>query len=84
MNSNAKDPDALSAEDLIVSGKTQLSNEIKILENWLRDIKQSQCSGINDIDIAATCKSYEDMLRSRREMLSTLSKQALKKSPLVQ
>lgn len=60
-------------QKLIDEGTAQLINEIAVLENWLAEL---DTAGENDADVAATRKSYHDMLSSRREMLSALAKQA--------
>ena len=58
---------------LIQEGIAQLSSEIDILESWLEDIK---ARGDTSPEAIETRNSYLDMLRSRREMLSALNKQA--------
>jgi len=58
---------------LIEEGTAQLSSEIKVLEAWLEELKASDDG---DSEVIAARKSYSDMLRSRKEMLSTLAKQA--------
>jgi hypothetical protein len=60
-------------QKLIEEGTTQLTSEIQVLEAWLREL---EASNGNDIEVVAARKSYNDMLRSRKEMLSTLTKQA--------
>lgn len=60
-------------EKLIEEGIAQLSSEIRVLENWLEELASAE-SGDSDVDAAR--KSYHDMLRSRREMLSALNKHA--------
>ena len=50
-------------QKLIDEGTAQLNSEIAVLED-------------NDSEVAAARKSYQDMLSSRREMLSALAKQA--------
>ena len=60
-------------EQLIEEGTFQLTNEIRVLESWLAEL---ETSGDADSENAATRKSYNDMLRSRREMLNTLTKQS--------
>ena len=54
---------------LIEEGTKQISSEIKVLERWLAEI---EASGKEDADSLAAKKSYNDMLRSRREMLDSL------------
>jgi hypothetical protein len=58
---------------LIAEGTAQLAGEIEILETWLADLKKADPK---DPQVAEARTSYLDMLRSRREMLSTL-KQAI-------
>lgn len=60
-------------QKLIEEGTAQLTSEIKVLEAWLRELDASDA---DDAEVIAARKSYNDMLRSRKEMLSTLSKQA--------
>ena len=60
-------------EKLIDEGIAQLASEIKVLENWLEEL---EISDDRDSEIVAARKSYNDMLRSRREMLSALNKHA--------
>ena len=60
-------------QKLIAEGAMQLNGEIKVLENWLRELDEAE---EENEEILAVRKSYNDMLRSRREMLSTLEKQA--------
>ena len=60
-------------EKLVEEGISQLVNEINVLENWLEELEQSSN---DDTEIIAARKSYHDMLQSRREMLSALSKHA--------
>ena len=59
-------------QKLIAEGAMQLNGEIKVLENWLRELDEAE--EVNE-EILAVRKSYNDMLRSRREMLSSLEKQ---------
>ena len=65
-------------QKLIDEGTTQLTSEIKILESWLSELNSSE-SG--DPESEAAKKSYNDMLRSRKEMLNTLNKQSKITSP---
>lgn len=58
-------------EKLIEEGIAQLASEIKVLENWLEELEISDSV---DSEAVAARKSYNDMLRSRREMLSALNK----------
>lgn len=60
-------------QQLIEEGTTQLNSEIQVLETWLRELDGTD---VNDVEVIAARKSYNDMLRSRKEILSTLAKQA--------
>ena len=60
-------------EKLIEEGISQLASEIKVLEDWLQELEGSDNG---DSEVMAARKSYHDMLRSRREMLSALNKHA--------
>lgn len=60
-------------QKLIEEGTAQLTSEIQVLEAWLRELEASDDS---DAEVAAARKSYSDMLQSRKEMLSSLAKQA--------
>ena len=60
-------------QKLIDEGTAQLTSEIKVLEVWLRELEASDGS---DTEVIAARKSYSDMLQSRKEMLSSLAKQA--------
>lgn len=60
-------------QKLIEEGTAQLTSEIQVLEAWLRELEASDDS---DAEVAAAKKSYHDMLQSRKEMLSSLAKQA--------
>ena len=60
-------------QKLVEEGTIQLRNEIEVLEAWLQEL---EASDENDVEVIAARKSYNDMLRSRKEMLSTLAKQA--------
>ena len=74
-------------QQLIEEGTTQLNSEIQVLETWLREL---DATDVNDVEVIAARKSYNDMLRSRKEILSTLAKQAklqavpIKQKPLAQ
>ncbi len=59
-------------QKLIAEGAMQLTGEIKVLEAWLRELDEAE---EENEEILAVRKSYNDMLRSRKEMLSTLEKQ---------
>lgn len=76
-------------QKLIAEGVAQLAGEIKVLEAWLRelDAAESEADGHGQAsersearqrseENLAVRKSYTDMLRSRREMLDSLEKQA--------
>ena len=58
-------------QKLVDEGISQLGSEIRVLENWLEELKVSDDA---DSEVLAARKSYHDMLRSRREMLSALNK----------
>ena len=75
MSKDQSDPsDNVSIDQkLVEEGTIQLRNEIEVLEVWLREL---EASDENDVEVIAARKSYNDMLRSRKEMLSTLAKQA--------
>ncbi|MSR12135.1 MAG: hypothetical protein EXR84_10100 [Gammaproteobacteria bacterium] len=60
-------------KQLIEEGTQQLNSEIQVLEAWLKELDASDGS---DAEIIAARKSYKDMLRSRKEMLTSLTKQA--------
>ena len=60
-------------KQLIDEGTAQLTSEIKVLESWLNELDASEST---DPESEAARKSYNDMLRSRREMLNTLTKQS--------
>lgn len=52
--------------DLLEQGISQLNMEIQILNDWLSNLDPSE---------AEPRRSYEDMLRSRKEMLQSLTQQ---------
>jgi hypothetical protein len=54
---------------LIQDGATQLSSEVDVLESWLGELKR-ECP--LDHAVADARVAYNDMLRSRREMLNAL------------
>jgi len=60
-------------QKLIEEGTAQLTSEIEVLEAWLRELEM--LNG-DDIETLAARKSYNDMLRSRREMLSSLDQES--------
>lgn len=59
-------------QKLIAEGAMQLTGEIKVLEAWLLELDEAE---EENEEILSVRKSYNDMLRSRKEMLSTLEKQ---------
>ncbi|HCL72245.1 MAG: hypothetical protein ISP88_00835 [Pseudomonadales bacterium] len=59
-------------QKLIEEGTAQLTSEIQVLEAWLLELDSSNGK---DSEVIAAKKSYNDMLRSRKEMLSTLARQ---------
>tara|TARA_Y100000814_G_scaffold261943_1_gene213419 strand:+ start:389 stop:628 length:240 start_codon:yes stop_codon:yes gene_type:complete len=60
-------------QKLIDEGTAQLTNEIKVLESWLNELDAAESA---DPESKAARKSYNDMLKSRKEMLNTLNKQS--------
>ena len=60
-------------QKLIEEGSAQLNSEIQVLKAWLTELDSSDK---DNSEVLAARKSYNDMLSSRKEMLSTLSKQA--------
>ena len=64
-------------QQLIEEGTTQLSSEIEVLEAWLVELEEQDA---RDAETIAIHKSYDDMLRSRKEMLSSLTKQAARQA----
>lgn len=60
-------------QKLIEEGTSQLNSEIQVLEAWLSELDSSDQ---DNSEVLAARKSYNDMLSSRKEMLSTLAKQA--------
>ncbi|MEX2468280.1 MAG: hypothetical protein WD396_00855 [Pseudohongiellaceae bacterium] len=78
MGKERADSGAISAEisidqKLIEEGTQQLTSEIAVLEAWLEELEARDGT---DAEVAAARKSYSDMLRSRKEMLSSLASQA--------
>ncbi|MGI9250053.1 MAG: hypothetical protein ACR2PR_02495 [Pseudohongiellaceae bacterium] len=73
MAGKAKTPGISIDQKLIEEGTAQLTSEIEVLETWLAELKSS---GKKDAEAQAARKSYSDMLKSRREMLSSLASQA--------
>ena len=64
-------------QQLIEEGTTQLSSEIEVLEAWLVELEEQDA---RDAETIAMRKSYDDMLRSRKAMLSSLTKQAARQA----
>ena len=60
-------------QKLIDEGTAQLTNEIKVLESWLNELDASESA---NPESKAARKSYNDMLKTRKEMLNTLNKQS--------
>ena len=60
-------------QKLIADGTSQLNSEIRVLQAWLEELESS---GHENAEATAARKSYRDMLRSRQEMLSSLSRQS--------
>ena len=60
-------------QKLIDEGTAQLNSEIQVLESWLSELDSSDKG---NSEVLAAKKSYNDMLSSRKEMLSTLAKQS--------
>mgnify|MGYP000279170109 CR=1 FL=1 len=60
-------------QTLIEKVTDQLNSEIQVLEAWLTELDSSDKE---NSEVLAARKSYKDMLSSRKEMLSTLAKQA--------
>lgn len=72
-SSAMKDTSINIDQKLIEEGTAQLTSEIQVLEAWLLELGSSNSK---DSEVIAAKKSYNDMLRSRKEMLSTLARQA--------
>lgn len=72
-SSAMKDTSINIDQKLIEEGTAQLTSEIQVLEAWLLELGSSNGK---DSEVIAAKKSYNDMLRSRKEMLSTLARQA--------
>ena len=68
-----KDASISIDQKLIDEGTAQLNSEIQVLESWLSELDSSDKG---NSEVLAAQKSYNDMLSSRKEMLSTLAKQA--------
>ena len=78
MGKERADSGAVSAEisidqKLIEEGTRQLTSEIAVLEAWLKELEARDGA---DAEVVAARKSYSDMLRSRKEMLTSLTRQA--------
>lgn len=56
-------------QKLIEEGTQQLTSEIAVLEAWLQELDAAEG---DNAEVVAARKSYNDMLRSRKEMLSSL------------
>lgn len=69
--------DASIDAELIERGRAQLTSEIEILQNW---IKELESSGDKSQEVLDARIAYKDMLASRREMLSSLLSQSIKVS----
>jgi len=73
INKNSHEAAEVSIDHkLVEEGTQQLNSEIAVLETWLQELEGSDSE---DAEILAARKSYNDMLRSRREMLSSLTRQ---------
>lgn len=59
--------------ELISQGEQQLLSEISLLEHWLKALETAPHKGPSSSNSITT---YQDMLRSRQEMLAILRKQA--------
>jgi hypothetical protein len=70
---NTDDKNVSIDQKLIEEGTAQLNSEIQVLEAWLAELDSSDQE---NSEVLAARKSYNDMLSSRKEMLSTLAKQA--------
>ena len=70
---NTDDKNVSIDQKLIEEGTAQLNSEIQVLEAWLAELDSSDQE---NSEVLAARKSYNDMLSSRKQMLSTLAKQA--------
>tara|TARA_R100001377_G_scaffold38467_1_gene21406 strand:- start:2104 stop:2334 length:231 start_codon:yes stop_codon:yes gene_type:complete len=61
--------------ELIRRGERQLLSEISLLEQWLKALRSTPEKSELNRD---TINSYQDMLRSRQDMLAILREQAKK------
>lgn len=59
--------------ELLEQGERQLCSEISLLEQWLKKLKTA---ANQDAITSKSITTYEDMLRSRQDMLAILRKQA--------
>lgn len=58
--------------ELIKQGEQQLRSEIELLEQWLRTL---DAAPRKDASNRKSINTYQDMLRSRQDMLAILRKQ---------
>ena len=58
--------------ELIRRGEQQLCNEISLLKQWLQALRDSSDQSAFNSNLIST---YQDMLRSRQDMLEILRKQ---------
>jgi len=58
--------------ELLSQGEQQLFSEIRLLEKWLNALNATASKDATDIRLITT---YQDMLRSRQDMLEILRKQ---------
>ena len=59
--------------ELIRRGEQQLCSEISLLKQWLQGLRDSSDQSAFNSNLIST---YQDMLRSRQDMLEILRKQA--------
>jgi hypothetical protein len=59
--------------ELIRQGEQQLLSEISLLEQWLKTL---DAAPHKDASTSKSITTYQDMLRSRQDMLAILRKQA--------
>ncbi|MBN4054038.1 hypothetical protein JYT97_04040, partial [Haliea sp. AH-315-K21] len=57
-------------ETLAKNAKAQLEKEIRMIENWLKDLEETRDD--NSASIIAR-SSYTEMLQNRQELLNTLT-----------
>lgn len=60
------------APELITQGERQLCSEISLIEQWL---KKLEAEPYKDATAIKLITKYQDMLRSRQDMLAILRKQ---------